>query len=266
MKVAIIGNGYVGKAMARFFARRYEVLIHDPAQGLVADVNSAELAVVCVPTPSLPSGRCDTSIVEDVVEGLGHHQLILIKSTVPPGTTERLRAATFKRVVFSPEYMGESKYFTAPEYPHPTDLEKHRFFIFGGPRQDTSECVDIVAPIVGPHAFFYQVDSATAEIIKYWENAWGAMKVSFCNEMARICQAHGVDYWQAREGWALDSRVEKMHTAVFREEPGFSGKCFPKDIAALYMATKDAGYDSSILKAVIEVNHSHQSKEKLRAA
>lgn len=262
MNVAIIGYGYVGKAMARFFERRYEVRIHDPAQRLVVDPEDLavhDLAVVCVPTPSRADGSCDTSIVEQVVREL-RTPLILIKSTIPPGTTARLRAETGKRIVFSPEYIGESKYYTAPEYPHPTDVEKHRFFVFGGDARDTAACVDLVVPIVGPHAFFYQVDETTAEIIKYWENVWGAMKVAFCNEMALICERFGVDYWKAREGWALDSRTEKMHTAVFREERGFGGKCFPKDLSALYQAARDAGHDSLILRGVLEANRQHGGK------
>ena len=268
MRIAIIGNGYVGKAMVRFFGLRYETVIQDPAQDRFvrrAQIKDCALAVICVPTPSLSDGRCDTSIVEAAVRECDA-PLILIKSTVSPGTTTRLRVKTGKRLVFSPEYIGESRYYTAPEYPHSTDVEKHRFFIFGGVPADTSACVDIFAPIVGPHAFFYQVDETTAEIIKYWENAWGAMKVSFCNEIAMICKQFGVDYWKAREGWTLDSRVEKMHTAVFKDEPGFAGKCFPKDLAAFYMAAKDAGHDSPILESILVANERHRIGVNLRLA
>ena len=266
MRVAIIGNGHVGQAMARFFGLRYKVLIHDPAKGqylMRQQIQDCNLAVICVPTPSLPNGRCDTRIVESSISGCDA-PLILVKSTIPPGTTSRLKRETGKRLVFSPEYIGESTYYTAPEYPHPTDVEKHRFFIFGGDPADTSACIDIFAPIVGPHPFFYQVDETTAEVIKYWENAWGAMKVSFCNEMAQVCEKFGVDYWKAREGWALDSRVEKMHSAVFKDEPGFSGKCLPKDLRAFYMAAKDAGFDSLILSSILEANQRHKHGYSLR--
>ncbi len=253
MKIVIVGNGVVGSAMARFFALRYEVAVHDPPKGHFA-TGYYDVAVICVPTPPRPDGSCDTSIVEKAVMD-AKADLVIIKSTVPPGTTARLR----RRAVFSPEYIGESKYYTAPEYPHPSDVEKHRFFIFGGNAKDTSACVDLFAPIVGPHPFFYQTDSTTAELIKYWENVWGALKVSFCNEMKLICDAFGVDYWKAREGWALDSRVEKMHTAVFRNEPGFGGKCFPKDLLAFDAAARAAGHSSPILAAIIEANKNHTS-------
>ena len=257
MRVAIIGHGYVGEAMEKFFSRRYETFIYDPWKGYDSKglVNACDLAVVCVPTPQGANGRCDISIVHSTVQWL-KTPLILIKSTVFPGTTKKLKAETNKRIVFSPEYLGESQYYTAPEYPHPTDAEKHRFFIFGGDKKDTSECIDIFAPIVGPHPFYYQVDETTAEVIKYWENAWGAMKVTFCNEMAEVCKTFDVDYWEAREGWALDSRVEKMHSAVFKENRGFGGKCFPKDLMAIYMACKDAGYDSDLFKNILKFNRS----------
>lgn len=254
-RVAIVGNGYVGQAVRRFFGLKYETVSYDPAytNGVTwEDVRRCPLAVVCVPTPARENGSCDTSIVEEVVFGL--ENLILIHSTVSPGTTRSLKEHTGNRIVFSPEYIGESSYFTDPRYPHPTDIEKHKFFIFGGDPRDTSECVDWFVPIVGPSPTFYQVDETTAEVIKYWENSWGAMKVTFANEMYEICKALGVDYWSAREGWALDSRVEKMHSAIFHDRRGYGGKCLPKDIAALVEAAKAAGYQPELLEQVIRSN------------
>lgn len=254
--VAVVGNGYVGQAVRRFFGLRYSTIARDPAypdSAPLKSVNQCDLAVVCVPTPAREDGSCDTSIVERVVREL-ETPLILIHSTVAPGTTARLKCETGKRIVFSPEYIGESSYFTPPEHPHPTDIEKHAFFIFGGDPRDTAECVDWFAPIVGPMPTFYQVDETTAEVIKYWENSWGALKVTFANEMYEICRALGVDYWRAREGWALDSRVEKMHSAVFTGKRGYGGKCFPKDIAALVEVARGAGYRAELLEEVIKSN------------
>lgn len=174
-RVGIVGNGYVGSAVNRFFSLRYETRIHDPKLIESAsrwEINQCGLGVVCVPTPEGKDGACDTSIVEEVCEWL-ETPLILIHSTVSPGTTQRIMFESGKRIVFSPEYIGESAYYTAPEYPHPTDIEKHSFFIFGGDTEDTGECVDWFVPITGPQAFFYQVDATTAELIKYWENCWG---------------------------------------------------------------------------------------------
>lgn len=259
--VGIVGNGYVGKAVNRFFSLRYQTAVLDPAyeNGVSrADVNQCKLGVVCVPTPSRADGSCDTSIVEDVVNWL-ETPLILLHSTVSPGTTEKLRGMG-KRVVFSPEYIGESSYRTSPDHPHPTDIEKHKFFIFGGDPKDTSECVDWFVPIVGPGPFFYQVDATTAEVIKYWENTWGALKVTFANEMYEICNALGVDYWKAREGWALDSRTERMHSAVFRNQRGYGGKCLPKDVRALVEAARSAGYAPKLLEEMMRSNERFRGK------
>lgn len=264
-KVAIIGYGYVGKAMERFFIRRYDVVIYDPFSTDVVsaskeEANACGLSVLCVPTPMKEDASCDTSIVEETLSWL-NTPLILIKSTITPGTTEKLIHKHKKRIVFSPEYMGESKYYT-PEhkYPSPTEMVKHEFQIFGGSREDTEEMVQWFIPIMGPHVFFYQVDSTTAELIKYWENTWGALKVTFVNEMYEVCKAFGVDYYKAREGWLLDSRIEKMHTAVFADSRGFGGKCYPKDVHALVRATENAGYSPKLIKQVLASNEEFIAK------
>lgn len=80
------------------------------------------------------------------------------------------------------------------------------------------------------------------------------MKVTFANEMYEICRALGVDYWKAREGWALDGRVEKMHSAVFKDARGYSGKCLPKDIQALIVSARAAGYEAELLEEIVRSN------------
>ena len=105
MKIAIVGMGYVGKAMDRFFSRCYETVPYDQplGVGLRRDVNECDCAVVCVPTPQAPDGSCDTSIVEEVV-GWIETPLVIIKSTVSPGTTDLLACTFHKPLIFSPEY------------------------------------------------------------------------------------------------------------------------------------------------------------------
>lgn len=279
MKIAIIGYGYVGKAMASFFLRRNEIVVYDPfvfdrsndsdkTKNFLTDshdeVNACGLAVICVPTPMSDDGVCDTSIVEETVSWL-KTPLILIKSTVPPGTTDMLKGKYGGNIVFSPEYIGEGKYYVPQwKYPDPNDMVSHTFQVFGGDKKDTTRLVDIFIKIMGPHVFFYQTDAKSAEFVKYMENAWGAMKVTFCNEMYEICTALGVDYNTVREGWALDSRVEKMHTAVFPDSRGFGGKCFPKDVNALVGFAKHAGYDAKLIRQVLASNDEFVSKNENR--
>jgi len=86
------------------------------------------------------------------------------------------------------------------------------------------------------------------------ENTWGATKVIFANEWYEICQRFGASYNTVREGWVLDSRVERMHTAVFPRKRGFGGKCFPKDLLGIIAQSEKAGYEPSLLKQVWNSN------------
>lgn len=274
MKIAVIGAGYVGKAMIRFFGERI-ANVYDPyiakeyqeeleAKGIAVNddtkARDCDLAVVSVPTLTEEDGSCNTSIVEEVV-GWIESPLILIKSTIEPGTTEKLVAKTKKNIAFSPEYIGEGHYFTPPwKYPDPTEMKMHTFQIFGGERSVTSKIVDIFQRIMGPHVFYAQTDSRTAELVKYMENAWGAMKVTWANEWFEICQTHERDYREVRELWALDSRVEKMHTCVFPEARGFGGKCFPKDNKAILASCRKRGLEPKLLAKILEVNEDFRAK------
>lgn len=256
MKIGIVGYGYVGKGMEKLFGEQV-ASIYDPAYQYMKStkgVNECDLAVVCVPTPSKEDGSCDTSLVEQTVEWL-QTPLILIKSTITPGTTDRLIKKYGKQIAFSPEYMGEGRSFIPYwKYPDPQDPRKHSFVIVGGERNVTKQIVDILVKIMGPHVTYTQTDALTAELVKYAENMWIGTKVIWANEMFNVCEALGVDYREVRELWALDSRVDKMHTAVFTDSRGFGGKCIPKDVKGLIRAAQVAGYDPEFLKEVWNSN------------
>lgn len=256
-KIGVFGsNGYVGKAMVNFFKDHYDVIPIDK-NTVLRDDESREwnLAVVCVPTPMKDDGHCDTSIVEAVI-GRIESPLIWIRSTIPPGTTERLIESTDKHIVFSPEYIGEGSYWQP--YKFNQDEKEAPWFIFGGHPEDTQVINDFIAPIAGPTKRYIHMNSRNAELVKYMENVYFATKVIFANEMRKICDALGGDYWTVRDGWAADPRVDPMHTAVFMDNPGFSGKCLPKDLNALITASEDAGYVPEFLKEV------RRSNERLR--
>lgn len=251
--IAIIGLGYVGSAYQRLFP---QAVVYDPANGYKdkKTVNRCDLAIVCVPTPAADDGSCDTSLVEETVAWL-KTPVILIKSTVTPGTTRRLKRKYHKRICHSPEYIGEGKYYVAPwKYPHPTDVEHHTFVIIGGDRADRAAVIDAFLPRLGPDKVYFQTDETTSELIKYAENAWGATKVTFCNELYSIAEKLGVDYAELREGLLLDSRIERMHTAVFRHKRGFGGRCYPKDVSALVKFAEKAGYEPKLIKQVLASN------------
>ena len=268
-QVAIIGYGYVGKAMHKIFPNAviYDPFYTDeipdsawpnPSQNQFWVNKLCNLAIVCVPTPMQDTDdefkRVDLSIVEETIKWI-NCELILIKSTVPPGTVDRLIRETDKKICFSPEYIGEGKYhITEWKYMSPTNPRLHEFQIIGGDPRTRDRICNFFVRELGPEKTYYLVDAMEAELIKYMENSWGAMKVIFCQEMFDLCQKLGISYHRVREGWALDNRVEKMHTAVFVDERGFGGKCYPKDVNGIVALADDIGVDMSLLKAVLRKN------------
>ncbi len=268
--VAIIGYGHVGKTMQQIFPEAviYDINL-DQYKSNRPEANKCYLGIVCVPTPENPDGTCDISVVQDVVSWL-ETPLILIKSTVPPGTTDYLKTRFSKRIAFSPEYSGESTYYL-PEAFSPLGWP---FLTVGGDKTDTRAVVEVFQPRLGPAKTFLQTDARTAELTKYMDNAWLAMQVTFANEFWEIARVSGVDYGDLREAWALDPRVSKYHTLVFADRRGFGGKCLPKDLKAIISTAEQQGYSPQFLQAIwannlrfTEKNHvtgDHASEERLR--
>ena len=245
--VAIIGVGAVGRAMQTLFP---DAVLYDEPLGLGTrdEVNACRFAFVCVPTPSTHDGRCDTSVVEDVV-GWVTCETIVLRSTVPPGTSDRLAAATGKRIVFQPEYgPGET-----PDHPY-ADVRDIRWAILGGPRAWTVPVHDLYKRALSSDTVIQQTDAKTAELAKYMENAFLATKVMFCNEFYDIAQGLDVDFNELRELWLLDPRMGRSHTWVHPDDRGFGGKCLPKDLDALLRAAADLGLTPGMLAAVAEEN------------
>lgn len=278
-KIGIVGFGYVGKAMHKIFsdalvydtmhwdengsrctdAGRKAINDHQAQLAKQAAINLyCKLVIVCVPTPMVENGEefkaVDLSIIEETIGWL-NAPLILIKSTVPPGTTDRLVGATGKKIAFSPEYIGEGKYQVTPwKYMSPDDPRLHDFMIVGGEDGTTEQILNIFVQKLGPEKTYLPMKAVEAETVKYMENAWGAMKVIFAQEFYELCQKVGARYHMVREGWALDNRVEKMHTAVFVDDRGFGGKCYPKDVNGIVVKGDEVGAEMSLLKAVLRKN------------
>jgi len=269
MKIAIIGNGYVGKAMAGFFEDHYDLVVVDKLfagdisatrengrkslfTSDYANADGCDLVIVSLPTPPKEDGSCDTTLVENAIKTIDA-PLFLIKSTIEPGTTDKLIESTGKRVVFSPEYCGESKYWT--EYKFHTDVKETPWFTFGGDSKDTEACVRFFIKVVGPTKTYHQTDALTAELSKYVENTFYAMKVTFCYEINELCERMGVDYYKLREAWLLDPRLNPMHTAVFQEsDRPFGGKCFPKDVSAIARYAEKLGYSAELVNEILRSN------------
>lgn len=251
--IGIVGLGYVGNLVRNFFDGRHNVYCYDPKYKChtMEDINKCDIAYVCVPTEPREDGSCDTTLVERVVKLL-ETPIIVIKSTVEPGTTQRLREQTGKNLVFCPEYAGESSYWTP--YKFHTDLKETPFFIFGGEKEICETLIEIYQEIAGPTKTYRVTDSTTAELVKYLTNCFYATKVAFCNEMYDLANVIGVNWNELRELWVLDPRLNPMHTLVFPEKRGFGGKCFPKDTEALVAFAKNFDSPLTILERVVESN------------
>lgn len=240
--------GTVGSAIRALLGP--QAAAFDPRPGCPQDkqsIDRCDVVFVCVPTPMNGDGSCDASIVEEVVSWV-QAPLIVIRSTVVPGTTDRLRAKYNKRIVFQPEYLGET-----PGHPY-ANLADRSFIILGGPIEDTSKVADLFKHYYNASVRFHFCDALTAELAKYMENAFLAMKVTFVNEFYEIAKAHGVDFNLLREIWLADPRVNSDHTFVYPDARGFSGKCLPKDVNAIVQASQQRGYDPQLLRAILKIN------------
>jgi len=252
MKVGVVGHGVVGSAMARFIGTRahHDLVIYDkfqpahnqPARRLA--INTCDLVFLCVPTPADSQGGCDTSAVEECAAWI--RVPTCIRSTIVPGTTDRLQAAHGAQFAFSPEYLGEGAH-------HPWREEGAcGFLIVGGPVPITELVIGLYRDCAPPETRYYRTSARAAELCKYMENSFLAAKVAFVNQFYDIAGAMGVDFAELRELWLADARVGPSHTLVTRER-GFRGRCLPKDLGALVAAMEHLG-GAPLLRAIQEFN------------
>ncbi|HSX45065.1 MAG TPA: hypothetical protein VLF39_03095, partial [Candidatus Saccharimonadales bacterium] len=222
MTVKIVGHGWVGKAMKTMFP---EAFVHDPEQGLVNN-KKTDICFICVPTPNNDKAKLDVSIVEEAVKN-SRADLIVIRSTVNPGDTDRLKKKTGKRIVFQPEYLGET-----PNHPM-IDPTERQFLIIGGDQEDRRKLIELYHEVYNANVSIRQTSALEAEIIKLSENRAIAFKVAQCQELYDACEAAGVDYHTIRDAvYGDDPRFTLWWTFVFPENRGFNSKCIPKDVHA----------------------------------
>lgn len=247
MRIGIIGAGAVGTAIAELFPQH---AVYDEPKGIGRReaINECELAFVCVPTPSLSDGSCDTGIVEEVVRWL-ETPTIVLRSTVSVGTTRRLASTYKKDVVFQPEY-GPAE---TPDHPF-NDLWNIRWIILGGEPHATKHALRVWQSVFNSDVQVRRTTWEAAELAKYMENAFLAMKVTFCNEFFDIAQGSGVDYDELRELWLMDPRIGRSHTWVLPDERGFGGRCLPKDLDAIIHSAEEFGHDPALLRQVARSN------------
>ena len=259
MNVGIIGLGYVGSALKEGFKEYHNIEIFDvrpeisTCKSIDDLVSKAELIFLCVPTPMNKDGSSNLSIVKNVVDEIGssknlNNQILVIKSTIPPGTTEQLNQKYKNlQIVFNPEFLTEANFIE--------DFKNQNRIILGGSRPATTLLKQFYIKVF-PNATIIKTGSSYAEMVKYIANTFLATKVSFANEMKMICDKLDVDYDKVIEYAIYDDRLGKSHWSVPGPDGrlGFGGSCFPKDINALIHRASELGIDSKLLKTAWEIN------------
>lgn len=246
MHIGIVGLGHVGTAMKEIFPSA--AVFDEPKKiGSKEEINSCEVTFVCVPTPMKEDGSCDTGAVDYTLSWI-KSSVIVLRSTVPVGYTAAKAEETGLKIVFQPEYYGET---TA----HPfANLSDRLWITLGGDSESAETVLRAYRTVYNSEIYVNIVDSTTAELAKYMENAYLATKVTFCNEFYDIARSFGVDYNKLRETWLMDPRIGRSHTFVYPENRGYGGSCLPKDIAAIIHSAEKMSADCTLLKAVTEKN------------
>ena len=247
MSVKIYGYGWVGKAMYELFP---EATIHDPAQDLFS-YNVADVGFICVPTPNNNQAELDTSIVEEVVRN-AEEKLLVIRSTVNPGTTDRLIQETGKHIVVQPEYLGET-----PAHPM-LDQTTRQFVIIGGEPNDRRTLIELYTKVYNADTNIRQVTALEAEVIKLSENRAIMFKVLQCQELYDACESAGVDYYTVRDAvYGDDPRFNLWWTFIYPKARGAKSKCIPKDPYAWAAWAKGTSWDKNnaeLTQALLKYN------------
>ncbi|MDO8500034.1 MAG: hypothetical protein Q7S66_05295 [bacterium] len=272
--IGIIGLGMVGTPLKRWFEefRGYErgkdIFLYDidPKKGYFDDVAKADVIFVAVPSPRNPDGSCNISIVEEAVRSIKGGKIVVIKSTVPAGTTELLQKKNPQhKILFSPEFLTERRAWE--------DMMRPDRQIVGFTAQsiDASHLVLSLlpkAPFMSPWGLNtytpIKITATEAEIIKYGGNVHFVRKINFANALARFCAKmeknlksegmadNGVDYENVRRGMSADHRIGDSHLDVNHGGyKGWGGYCFPKDSDALasHFASVGLTAEAELLKA-----------------
>ena len=230
-KVGIIGHGFVGEAQSFAFSPIAEIKVYDvdplKRNSTLDEVYKCDFVFVAVPTPMFMDGKQDVSYIKDVFSKAKPGPIYIIKSTILPGTTEKIQ----KRypnldIIFCPEFLTQR---TAK-----LDMLTQSRIIFGGDKMLT-ERVEKLFTQRFMNRNIIHTDSTTAELIKYMNNSFFATKVSIMNEYKRLSDALGANWEDALYGFTSDGRIGDSHLHVPGPDgrAGYGGVCFPKDVNAI---------------------------------
>ena len=222
--------------------------------GAATAATDADVVFLCVPTPQGPDGGADLRYIEaaaaEIASALRPGALVVNKSTVPVGSTRAVEDVLHRpdvAVVSNPEFLREGT--AVADF-----LNPDRVVIGADDRAAGERLAEVYAPL---HAPVLVTDPASAETIKYAANGFLAMKISFVNAIAAMCEAVGANVDDVVEGIGSDARIGR---SFLKPGPGWGGSCFPKDSKALVKIAADYGYDFTMMKGVIDVNEEQRRR------
>jgi UDPglucose 6-dehydrogenase len=289
MNISVIGTGHVGLITGACFAERgHKVLCVDSDEKKIRLLKSGKMPIyepglealvlrnvkarrlsfggsnadattfgkvvfICVPTPPLASGGADLSYIEavsrDIARSLPEYRLVVEKSTVPVRTGEHVRSVIGKYarkgadfdVASNPEFLREGS--AVQDTLHPDRI------VFGvGTRRAEMVLRDLYKPFKAP---IVVTDIKSAELIKHASNSFLALKISYANALAAVCEKAGANVQEVVRGMGMDARIGPQ---FLQAGIGYGGSCFPKDVAAFESISKDLGYEFGLLREVQRVN------------
>jgi len=263
--IGIIGKGFVGSAVASGFSAatgaEFNVFVYDKnpdksIHSLEEVLNKSDFVFISVPTPSDLDGSISLDILISCLAEVNAYlsssesdPIILIRSTVVPGTTKNLQNQFPRlKLVFNPEFLTErSAAF---------DFISQTRYVLGGELVLTNKVANLYKARFGEYITIIETDFQTAELIKYMCNTFFATKVSFMNEMYQLSKRLNLDWDKAMQGFLSDGRVGNSHVNVPGHDGklGFGGSCFPKDIQALIHYADSENINLNVLKGAWQTN------------
>lgn len=258
MKVGIIGLGVVGGVLKRWFENHtsHQIRVYDPGKGLCDPFDGVDAVFISIPVRPSSVGQDQASLEAAVVYAKVYTSNVFIRSTVLPGTNDRLGT------IAMPEFLTER---TAYE-----DME--RMPVLVGGRNNTFGTHWAIFQILGevfPGKQITSVTNAEAELAKYAHNCMGALKVTYWNMIHNLCVNLGADYERVREAAMLTGYIERTHTQVPGPDGrfGYGGKCFPENVESLAAFLNKAGFEDehTLVRAMETLNMIYRGERKIEA-
>ena len=252
-KIGVIGKGFVGSAVANYYP---DAIIYDKYKkiGSMDEVNKADIIFICVPTPPSKDGY-DLSAVKESAERIADGKIIVIKSTITPGTTEELQKQyPNKKFIFCPEFLTEKN--ANGDFANPDR-------IIMGYTNKSKEILYQLAPYFPlDYTKWLIMPAIEAELVKLFSNFFLVNKVVLFNLFFDICEEVGLNYEEVREGVAADTRIGRSHTKIWHGGGrGAGGSCFPKDMHALINWLKKKDFKKDMYFRLVQSLNNKYLKE-----